>query len=54
MGFVLDEQTDDEDLIFESHGINLVYNKEFEAYFKGLTLDYSEKWYKRGYNFVNK
>lgn len=53
MGFALDEHTDDEDLSFESHGIKIVYKKEFEPYFKGLALDYSEKWYRKGYTFIH-
>lgn len=30
-------------------GVKIVYNKEKEVYFKNATVDYSDKWYQKGF-----
>jgi Fe-S cluster assembly iron-binding protein IscA len=49
----LEELQDAEDMIVESNGMKIVYAKELDAYINGLTLDYSDKWYNRGFRLAN-
>lgn len=49
MGLALDERKNEDDLIVEENGAKVVYSKDLEDYIKNLTLDYSSKWYNKGF-----
>jgi Fe-S cluster assembly iron-binding protein IscA len=49
LGLALDEQKNDDDLLVEAHGAKVVYSKDLEDYVSGLTLDYGDKWYNKGF-----
>ena len=46
---VLDELKTDEDVVVESQGINVVYEAELEDYVKNSVIDYSNKWFEKGF-----
>lgn len=45
----LDELKNKEDVIIESQGIKVVYDSDIEPYVNGITIDYSNNWYERGF-----
>ncbi len=49
MGLALDEQKNEDDFLVESNGTKIVFSKDLENYVKGLTLDYGDKWYNKGF-----
>ena len=49
----LEELQDAEDTVVECNGTKVVYAKELEEYIDRLTLDYSDKWYNKGFRLTN-
>lgn len=45
----LDELKRDGDVIVESQGVKVAYNSDLEPYVNGIVIDYSNKWYERGF-----
>lgn len=46
----LDELTNNEDTIVESQGIKVIYESDLEAYLNNSVIDYSNKWFERGFH----
>lgn len=49
MGLALEEQQNEEDILVESNDIKVVFAKDLEDYVSGLTLDYSDSWFNKGF-----
>jgi Fe-S cluster assembly iron-binding protein IscA len=49
LALTLDELKNDEDVLVEMDGIKIVYDKAIEAYVKNSTVDYSDRWYEKGF-----
>ena len=45
----LDELKNEDDEIVESQGVKVVYESDLEAYLSNLVIDYSNKWFDRGF-----
>lgn len=52
MGLALDEQKKENDQLVESAGVKVIYSKDLEPYVEHLALDYSDKWYDKGFRLV--
>jgi len=48
-GLTLDELKKDYDIIQESNGIKIVYDNNIASELGSLIIDYSDKWYNRGF-----
>ena len=48
----LDESTENDDVIVETKGIKVAFNKELEQYINNIEIYYSNKWYNRGFGVV--
>ena len=49
----LDETKQKGDIVVESNGMKVVYNKQVEAHINKAKIDYRDKWYNRGFRLVN-
>jgi len=45
----LDELKQERDTVVEEGGIKMVYNSEIKKYIDNVIIDYSDKWYNRGF-----
>lgn len=45
----LDELKNEDDEIVESQGVKVVYESDLEAYLSKVVIDYSNKWFDRGF-----
>jgi iron-sulfur cluster assembly accessory protein len=45
----LDEVKNNDDVVINSEGINVVYNSDLEAYVNGSVIDYSNSWFNQGF-----
>ena len=45
----LDELKNEDDEIVESQGVKVVYESSLEAYLSSAVIDYSNKWFDRGF-----
>lgn len=46
----LDEHKNENDVVVESQGIKIIYERELEDFIKGAEIDYSDNWYNRGFS----
>lgn len=53
MYLTLDELKHEQDIITENNGVQLVYDSSLRNLLKNSRIDYSDKWYRRGY-FIDK
>jgi len=49
----LDETKREGDIVVESNGVKVVYTKQIEGHVSKATIDYSNKWYDRGFRIMN-
>lgn len=52
LGLALEELKKEDDLVVESNGVKVIYSKDLESYVENLALDYSSKWYNKGFHFI--
>ena len=52
LGLALEELKNANDKVVESNGIKIIYIKDLDNYVSGLTLDYSDKWYSKGFRLT--
>jgi len=45
----LDESMNESDALVEDNGAKIVYDASLEGYLKYATIDYSTKWYEKGF-----
>ena len=45
----LDELKNEVDVVVESRGIKVIYEADIQAYLSDAVIDYSNKWYERGF-----
>lgn len=45
----LEELTNSDDTVVESQGIKVIYESDLEAYLSNSVIDYSTKWFERGF-----
>jgi len=45
----LDESKKENDIIEESEGIKIVYDKDLGEFLQNSTIDYSDNWFQRGF-----
>jgi len=49
LGLTLDELKDNNDIIEETGGIKVIYAKKIAGNLNNLTINYSDKWYNKGF-----
>lgn len=49
MELTLDELKREKDIIVESRGVKVVYDSDIQMYINDILIDYSSKWYERGF-----
>lgn len=49
-GLALEELEGENDTVLESNGVKIIYLKDLEGYLSGLTLEYSDEWYNKGFS----
>lgn len=49
MELTLDELKKENDIVVESRGVKVVYNSDIQMYVHDILIDYSSKWYERGF-----
>ena len=45
----LDELKNENDVVVESRGVKTIYEDDLETYLRNAVIDYSNKWYERGF-----
>jgi len=49
LDLTLDESKKENDIIEESEGIKIVYDKDLGEFLQNSTIDYSDNWFQRGF-----
>ena len=52
LGLALEELKHTNDIVVESAGIKVVYSKDLASYVSGMSIEYSDKWYNKGFRLT--
>jgi len=52
LNLALDELINENDVVVEITGIKVVYSEQLENSLKYAVIDYSDKWYRRGFQIL--
>lgn len=52
MKLALEESMKEDDMVVESNNVKVVFSKNLQGHVKNTVIDYSDKWYARGFRLL--